>query len=129
MTDIVLGILMCPVFNDKLVNNLIGDADIDKIMVLTNQFTNELCDKLDASGLRYESIPEFEGDNDAFQIERNKIGALLGLPKSPNASYQDDPYSKKIEQYFDQNILAQSLNKKVYTNHPDFEKFIKKTRV
>lgn len=67
-----------------------------------------------------------EHENDKFRDEaefatvRNSIGDLLVLPKSFNASYGDDPYETKVEQYFSQNILAQTLNKKKYTNNPGF---------
>ena len=92
MTDIVLGILMCPVFNDELVHNLIGDADIDKIIVLTNQFTNELCDKLNASGLRYESIPE----SDFSQSELNKsISGYTVLIRTNNLGLHGNPSALK----------------------------------
>lgn len=60
---------------------------------------------------------------DDFDNYRNNIGDLLVLPKSFNASYSDSEYEKKVEQYFSQNILAQSLNEKKYTNNPGFKNF------
>ena len=58
-------------------------------------------------------------------IEINKsIGDLLVLPKSFNASYGDAPYSVKVEHYFGQNILAQSLNSKKYINNPGFIRYV-----
>ena len=65
---------------------------------------------------------EFESEND-FATARNNIGDLLVLPKSFNASYGDDPFEVKVEQYFSQNILAQTLNEKKYTNNPGFIQF------
>lgn len=59
-----------------------------------------------------------------FVTARNTIGDLLILPKSFNASYNDQPYEEKVVQYFSQNILAQSLNSTKYKNNPGFEKFI-----
>jgi len=101
---------------------------ITEIVALNSKSNQHILnsEKIEVEHIWYDHIgdyPQFEGNNDAFQIERNKIGALLVLPKSPNASYQDAPYSVKVEQYFDQNILAQTLNKKMYSNHPDFEKY------
>lgn len=64
---------------------------------------------------------------DEFDNYRNNIGDLLVLPKSFNASYNDKPYSIKVEQYYGQNILAQSLNEKKYKNNPGFDKFIKRS--
>ena len=66
-----------------------------------------------------ESITEDEFDN-----YRNNIGDLLLLPKSFNASYNDEPYEIKVEQYYGQNILAQTLNVRKYTNNPDFIRFM-----
>ena len=66
---------------------------------------------------------EFENEND-FATARNSIGDLLVLPKSFNASYNDDPYEDKVVQYFSQNILAQSLNAQKYTNNPGFKQFV-----
>ena len=61
---------------------------------------------------------------DEFDNYRNNIGDLLVLPKSFNASYGDAPYVIKVEQYFSQNILAQTLNEKKYVNNPDFVRFM-----
>lgn len=71
---------------------------------------------------------EFESE-DAFAATRNVIGDLLCLPKSFNASYNDDPYTSKVKQYFSQNILAQSLNHQKYVNNPGFVKFIKESGI
>lgn len=69
---------------------------------------------------RYEN--EVSGESEFVNI-RNNIGDLLVLPKSFNASYGDDPYQSKIECYYEQNILAQSLNEKKYTKNPGFAQF------
>ena len=45
-----------------------------------------------------------------FQEYRNRIGGLLLLPKSFNASYGDLPYKEKREHYIGQNLLARSLH-------------------
>ncbi len=63
-------------------------------------------------------------DKNTFAAARNSIGDLLVLPKSFNASYNDSPYSFKVEQYFEQNILAQTLNVRKYKNNPDFLRFM-----
>ena len=52
---------------------------------------------------------EFAHEAD-FRRHRNRIGDLLLLPKQFNASYNDDPYEKKLPHYFGQNLLAASLN-------------------
>ena len=59
-----------------------------------------------------------------FAEYRNRIGGLLLLPKSFNASYGDLPYEKKREHYYGQNLLAQSLHDKAYVHDPGFHKFV-----
>lgn len=59
-----------------------------------------------------------------FAEYRNRIGGLLLLPKSFNASYGDLPYAKKREHYLKQNLLAQSLHELAYENDPGFKRFV-----
>lgn len=59
-----------------------------------------------------------------FAEYRNRIGGLLLLPKSFNASYNDKPYDHKLEHYLKQNLLAQSLHSRAYENDPGFKRFI-----
>ncbi|WP_431932805.1 GmrSD restriction endonuclease domain-containing protein [Nonomuraea jabiensis] len=61
-----------------------------------------------------------------FVTWRNRLGALLLLPKSDNASYRDDLYQQKIEYYRGQNLLAASLHDLTYRKNPGFTKFIKR---
>jgi len=66
---------------------------------------------------------EFAHPND-FKDYRNRIGGLLLLPKSFNASYGDLPYDQKLPHYLEQNLLARSLNTQVYQHNPGFAQFI-----
>jgi hypothetical protein len=59
-----------------------------------------------------------------FSEFRNRIGALLLLPKSFNGSYNDLKYTDKLKHYFGQNLLAKSLHNDCYQHHPGFLKFI-----
>ncbi|MBN8656042.1 MAG: DUF262 domain-containing protein [Anaerolineae bacterium] len=59
-----------------------------------------------------------------FQEYRNRIGGLLLLPKSFNASYGDLPYPEKREHYVGQNLLAKSLHELAYDHNPGFKRFI-----
>ena len=45
---------------------------------------------------------------------RNRIGGLLLLPKSANASYSDLPYAEKLPYYNTENLLARSLHPQCY---------------
>jgi hypothetical protein len=71
---------------------------------------------------------EFAHSSD-FQEYRNRIGGLLLLPKSFNASYGDLPYAEKREHYLGQggNLLARSLHEMTYDHNPGFKRFIGET--
>jgi hypothetical protein len=71
-----------------------------------------------------EHADEFEHEAN-FERHRNRIGGLLLLPKSFNASYNDSPYGKKLPHYFKQNLLAASLNSLSYDKNPGFVRFMK----
>ena len=69
---------------------------------------------------------EFSHPSD-FGAMRNRIGGLLLLPKSFNASYGDLPYAEKLPHYNTQNLLARSLHPLCYENNPGFLRFIQQT--
>ena len=60
-----------------------------------------------------------------FAEYRNRIGGLLLLPKSFNASYGDLPYVEKRTHYLKQNLLAQSLHEQAYERDPGFAGFVR----
>ena len=62
-----------------------------------------------------------------FAEYRNRIGDLLLLPKSFNASYGDKPYADKREHYYGQNLLAQSLHENAYQHDPGFRRLVEGT--
>lgn len=64
-------------------------------------------------------LDEFANEEDFYEY-RNRIGGLLLLPKSFNASYGDLPYSQKLPHYYGQNLLAKSLNCQCYERNPGF---------
>ena len=68
-------------------------------------------------------VDEFSHASD-FQEYRSRLGGLLLLPKSFNASYGDLPYKPKREHYLTQNLLAQSLHDGAYDHNPGFKRFI-----
>ena len=65
---------------------------------------------------------EFDHSAD-FSDYRNRIGGLLLLPKSFNASYGDRAYSQKLPHYNAQNLLARSLHPQSYEHNPGFVHF------
>lgn len=58
-----------------------------------------------------------------FAEHRNRIGGLLLLPKSFNASYGDLSYAQKLQHYNTQNLLARSLHPQCYEHNPGFLRF------
>ena len=62
-----------------------------------------------------------------FGEYRDRIGDLLLLPKSFNASYGDLPDAEKREHYDSQNLLARSLNDRAYDHNPGFLRFIQES--
>jgi hypothetical protein len=59
-----------------------------------------------------------------FEEYRSRIGGLLLLPKTFNASYGDLPYREKREHYDSQNLVARSLHENAYAHNPGFRRFI-----
>jgi hypothetical protein len=62
-----------------------------------------------------------------FADYRNRIGGLLLLPKSFNASYGDLPYEQKRPYYNTQNLLARSLHSQAYEHNPGFVTFVQES--
>jgi hypothetical protein len=64
---------------------------------------------------------------DKFRYQRNRLGALLLLQKSHNASYQAATYEEKIEWYRQQNLLAASLHRVTHQRNRPFTENVVKT--
>jgi hypothetical protein len=64
-----------------------------------------------------------------FGEHRNRIGGLLLVPKSFNASYGDLTYQEKLPHYLTQNLLARSLHPQCYQHNPGFLSFIATTNL
>jgi hypothetical protein len=62
-----------------------------------------------------------------FAEHRNRIGGLLLLPKSFNASYGDLTYEEKLPHYNTQNLLARSLHPQCYEHNPGFLRFVEES--
>ncbi len=111
----VLGIILCPVFDEELIHNLKGDTDISEIIVLTNQYSQGLCEKLSASELSFRMIPESEFNQDDISraddgfttiIVTNNLG-LHAEPAALKAKVEEQilemqPYTDVIGVYYGQ---------------------------
>jgi uncharacterized protein with ParB-like and HNH nuclease domain len=62
-----------------------------------------------------------------FAEHRNRIGGLVLLPKSFNASYSDLTYAEKLPHYNTQNLLARSLHPQCYEHNPGLLHFMKES--
>lgn len=62
-----------------------------------------------------------------FSEHRNRIGGLLLLPKSFNASYGDLTYADKLPHYNTQNLLGRSLHTQCYEHNPGFLRFVEQS--
>jgi hypothetical protein len=65
-------------------------------------------------------------DPDAFRSLRARLGVLLLLPSSDNASFNDAPYDEKIGYYSRHNRLAAILDPKSQQRNPNVRNFISK---
>lgn len=74
---------------------------------------------------RYERYVDQAPNRKYFDTLRNKLGALLLLPRSDNASFRDDPYEDKLKHYFRSTALAASLHPDSHgRGNPDFRRFL-----
>jgi uncharacterized protein with ParB-like and HNH nuclease domain len=73
-------------------------------------------DKFERHTAEFQNVQE-------FRSFRNRIGGLLLLPKSFNASYNALPYEEKLPYYLRENWLAASLHPTFYQRNPGFQKF------
>lgn len=68
-------------------------------------------------------------DETEFQEYRNRVGALVLLPRGTNQSYGSKPYAEKLSHYIKENLLVQSLNPKAYENNPNFTNMISRLKL
>jgi hypothetical protein len=73
---------------------------------------------------QYERHAAEFASQEEFQEARNRIGALLLLPKSFNRSYGALPYEEKRPHYLQQSALAQTLHEQTYLHNPRLSKLI-----
>ena len=62
-----------------------------------------------------------------FAEYRNRVGGLLLLPKSFNASYGELTYEEKLPHYNTQSLLARSLHPQCYERNPGFLRFLQES--
>jgi hypothetical protein len=72
-------------------------------------------------------VPAIYPDEYVFAEERNRLGALVLVPKSFNASYGALPYDEKRPHYYSQNLLAKTLTDRCYERNPRFLTYMERT--
>ena len=74
-------------------------------------------------------VPSVYPDEHVFAEQRNRLGALLLVPKSFNASYGALPYGEKRPHYYSQNLLAKTLTDDCYRHNPKFLAYKDRSRL
>ncbi|WP_348536957.1 GmrSD restriction endonuclease domain-containing protein [Nocardia carnea] len=69
------------------------------------------------------------GTRQAFDAHRNRLGALVLLPKSDNSSYRDRPFDEKVSWYQRQNDLAASLHRDHRNHNAPFNRFVRENKL
>ncbi len=75
-----------------------------------------------------EHLGEYDDENDFLEY-RNSLGGLILIPRKINQSYGALPYSKKLEYYYAENLLAKSLHEKCYERNPGFLNYVKESNL
>ena len=73
-----------------------------------------------------ENVALFDYDEEAFERQRNRLGALLLLNGRENQSSGNEPYSEKLETYSGTLYWNQSLGTSFYHSKPNYRDFFKK---
>ncbi|MCD5407260.1 MAG: DUF262 domain-containing HNH endonuclease family protein [Desulfotomaculum sp.] len=68
----------------------------------------------------------FNNNEEQFDRERNRLGALLILKGSDNISSSNETYDKKLKTYSHGMLWGRTLIEEFYHNNPDFSIFCKK---
>ena len=109
---------------------------IEQKSYMENFFASYLSDDIErpfeiehiwANKMEYHS-DEFSDKQD-FDDCRNKLGALILIPRGFNQSYSDDKYEDKLTHYNSQNLLARSLNPQCYEKNPAFRDYIESSKL
>ncbi|MHA1909701.1 MAG: GmrSD restriction endonuclease domain-containing protein, partial [Candidatus Thorarchaeota archaeon] len=111
-------------------------ANLDKILGHKTDFEHYTTKDVDAPFEIEHIIPnkwnryedEFSKEED-FEYYRNLVGSLILIPRGFNQSYGDAEYEVKLDYYFGQNPLAQSLHPKFYNKNPRFLRYLTKTQL
>lgn len=71
-----------------------------------------------------ENLALFEGDEEKFKSERNRMGGLLLLKGKDNISSNNEPYKKKLQTYANTLYWNETLREDAYSKKLDFKHLI-----
>ncbi len=71
-----------------------------------------------------ENLSLFEGDEEKFKSERNRLGGLLLLKGKDNISSNNEPYKNKLKTYANTLYWNETLREDTYTKKLDFTNMI-----
>ena len=72
-----------------------------------------------------ESLAAFEGDDDRFEVERNRLGGVLLLKGKDNISSSNELYAQKLKSYANTLYWNETLRADTYHSKLDFRDFAK----
>lgn len=72
-----------------------------------------------------QNIQEFNGDEELFESERNRLGGLLLLKGKDNISSNNETYKSKLESYANTLYWNETLREDTYKSKLDFQRMIK----
>lgn len=72
-----------------------------------------------------ESLAAFDGDDDRFEVERNRLGGVLLLKGKDNISSGNEPYEEKLKSYANTLYWNETLRRDAYQSKLDFRDFAK----
>lgn len=76
-----------------------------------------------------ENIAIYEGDEERFEAERNRLGAVLLLKGRDNISSNNEVYKQKLKSYAKTLHWNESLREDSYKSKKDFDGFMAKTQL
>jgi len=72
-----------------------------------------------------ESLDAFDGDEERFEVERNRLGGVLLLKGKDNISSGNEPYASKLKSYANTLYWNETLRDDSYHSKLDFRDFAK----
>lgn len=88
----VLGIIICPMLEDELIHFMCNDPEVQRIVLLENDYCGSIRVKLDKKGVKYDYIPQSEFDNGNVEFDRDIFNIVI---KANNLALHSEPADLK----------------------------------